>query len=65
MGAATLDMLGIYKGYAVAIETKAPGKKMTPRQQAVAQAIADAGGMWFVVDNYAEIDFVIGRLQCL
>lgn len=37
MGARTLDCLGCYNGHAFAIETKAPGNKMTEQQAAVAE----------------------------
>lgn len=36
MGARTLDCLGSHNGRAFAIETKAPGKKMTEQQRAIA-----------------------------
>jgi hypothetical protein len=36
MGARTLDCLGCHNGRAFAIETKAPGKKMTEQQRAIA-----------------------------
>lgn len=37
MGARTLDCLGCHNGRAFAIETKAPGKKMTAQQAAIAE----------------------------
>ena len=37
MGARTLDRLGCHNGLAFAIETKAPGKKMTEQQCAIAE----------------------------
>jgi hypothetical protein len=36
-GARTLDCLGCHNGRAFAIETKAPGKKMTEQQAAIAE----------------------------
>lgn len=33
-GRPTLDFIGCYKGRFFAVETKAPGKKLTPRQEA-------------------------------
>jgi hypothetical protein len=50
-GASTLDNISCYKGYYFAIETKAPGKKPTPRQLLVIEAIQDAGGRIFVIDG--------------
>jgi len=49
MGATTLDCLMCINGYFVAIETKAQGKKLTPRQEAVAALVRNAGGMVYVV----------------
>jgi pyruvate-formate lyase-activating enzyme len=37
MGARTLDCLGCHNGRSFAIETKAPGKKMTEQQKAIAE----------------------------
>lgn len=37
-----------------AIETKAPGKKLTKRQERTAQRIMSAGGMVFVVDGSTQ-----------
>lgn len=39
MGARTLDCLGSHNGRSFAIETKAPGKKMTEQQRAIAERI--------------------------
>ena len=51
MGAPTLDIVGCHQGNFFAVETKAPGKKPTPRQE---QTIADmrrARAAVFVVDG--------------
>lgn len=50
-GAATLDFLVCLNGKFVAIETKAPGKKLTARQCVVQDAIVDAGGLTIVIDG--------------
>lgn len=42
MGARTLDCLGCHNGRAFAIETKAPGKKLTEQQQSIAERIEDS-----------------------
>jgi hypothetical protein len=49
MGAATLDYLCCINGRFVAIETKAPGKKLTPRQELTQTTIQEAGGFVFVI----------------
>jgi hypothetical protein len=51
MGSPTLDCLGCYKGYAFAIETKAPGKKPTPRQQVTVAQMEATGCAVFVIDG--------------
>ena len=51
MGAPTLDCVATYQGRYFAIETKAPGKKMTARQENTAARIRDAGGKVFVIDG--------------
>jgi len=51
MGAPSLDFIGSYKGYFFAVETKAPGKKPTPRQEVTIETIRAAGGAVFVIDG--------------
>lgn len=48
-GAATLDCLGCYNGLFFSIETKAPTKHLTPRQELTMQDMNKAGGAVFVV----------------
>jgi hypothetical protein len=50
-GASTLDFLCCINGRFLAIETKAPGKKPTLRQEFVIEAIVKAGGVALVVDG--------------
>ena len=64
MGAATLDYLCCVNGRFVAIETKAPGKKLTPRQEITRAQIFDAGGKVYVVsdeDSLAHMNETICR----
>lgn len=51
MGASTLDYLGCYRGKFFAIETKAPGKKPTDRQNMIIERIRQCGGAVFVIDG--------------
>jgi penicillin-binding protein-related factor A (putative recombinase) len=51
MGQPTLDFVGCYEGLFFAIETKAPKKKMTPRQLLTQRKMEDAGGKVFMVDS--------------
>ena len=51
MGAPGLDFYCCINGRFVAIETKAPGGKLTARQEQTKAAIEAAGGVVFVVDG--------------
>jgi hypothetical protein len=62
LGASTLDYLICVNGWFVAIETKKPGGKMTPRQEIVAQQIRDAGGRVYMVDSDAALDAAMEEL---
>lgn len=48
-GAPTLDCVGCYNHLYFAIETKAPGKKPTPRQQLTIEEMEAAGAKVFVI----------------
>ena len=62
LGASTLDYLCCIGGLFIAIETKAPGKKLTPRQTIVAEEITEAGGFVFLIDGPGSIEHAI---KCL
>jgi hypothetical protein len=51
MGAPSLDFICCFRGNFVAIETKAPGKKPTPRQLLTIADIEASGGKVFVIDG--------------
>lgn len=51
MGAPSLDFICCVKGKYFAVETKAPGKKPTPRQELTIEQIQRSGGKCFVVDG--------------
>lgn len=54
-GAATLDCLGCHRGRFFAIETKAPGKHLTPRQELTMAIMNEAKGAVFVIgERYYE-----------
>lgn len=59
-GAATLDFLVCLNGRFVAIETKAPGKKLTARQEAVAREIVIAGGRVHLLDHVGQMKALFG-----
>lgn len=48
-GSSTLDILGCHKTRFFSIETKAPGKKPSPRQELVMDAMNAAGAAVFVI----------------
>lgn len=50
-GTPTLDFIGCYKGRFFAIETKAPGKKPTPRQEQTLKAMWMKGAEAIWSDN--------------
>jgi hypothetical protein len=50
-GASDLDCIVCYYGQYIAIETKAPGKKPTPRQKLTIAETRGAGGAVFVIDG--------------
>jgi hypothetical protein len=56
MGSPSLDFVGCYFGRYYAIETKAPGKKPTPRQEFTIQGIRASGGKVFVISGEEGYD---------
>jgi hypothetical protein len=65
MGAPALDYYCCYMGHFVAVETKAPGKHLTTRQELTAEEIWKAGGLVFVVDGEDTLHSMIARLKHL
>lgn len=59
IGATGLDYYCCYRGVFVAIETKRPGARLTPRQRLIAFDIIAAGGLVFVIRNEEDI----GRMR--
>jgi hypothetical protein len=59
LGASTLDCLLCVNGYFVAIETKAAGKELTPRQEIVQKQIEDAGGLVYVINEHTDLDMLL------
>ena len=59
-GAPALDCHACLRGFYIAIETKAPGKKPTKRQEITCREIETAGGTVFIVDGSEES---LNRLQ--
>jgi len=61
-GSATLDILGTHRGRFFAVETKAPGKHLSPRQELVADEIRKAGGAVFIIgeEYYEELNTFSG-----
>lgn len=56
-GASSLDYILCVGSLFVAIETKAPGKKLTPRQEQTCTEIRDAGGVVFVIDGQDPLQY--------
>lgn len=61
-GSATLDFLGTHRGRFFAVETKAPGRKLSPRQELIADMIRAAGGAVFIIgeEYYEELNTFSG-----
>lgn len=59
MGAPTLDFICCIRGYFLAIETKAPGKKPTPRQLLTIAEMEKSGAFVYVVSD----DDTLSRLE--
>ena len=53
MGTPALDCIVCYRGHHIEIETKAPGKSLTPRQIITAEKKAKAGAAIYVIDGDA------------
>jgi hypothetical protein len=58
MGTPALDCVVCYRGYHCEIETKAPGKHPTPRQEQTIIKITKAGSPVFVIDSDTCAGFV-------
>ncbi len=65
MGSPTLDFVCCHNGRYLTIETKAPGKKPTPRQELTLGQVARAGGYVFVVAEDRDFDLLEAYLQVL
>lgn len=50
-GEPMLDCNGCHRGRYFAIETKAPGKQLSPRQELIVEKIEAAGGKVFVIGD--------------
>lgn len=55
IGASTIDFICCYRGMFFGVETKAPGKKPTSRQDLIMTFIRDAGAPTFVIDGTESI----------
>jgi hypothetical protein len=61
IGAACLDCHGCYQGRYFAIETKAPGKTPTARQELTIAAIRAAGGLVLVIDTVEQARALLNK----
>lgn len=55
MGKPTLDCVGCANGVFFSVETKAPGEKLTPRQEITRNDMRIAGGTVFVIAGQDEM----------
>jgi hypothetical protein len=63
MGSPSLDFLFCIKGLWIAIETKEPGKSMTPRQTDTAADMIAAGGLVFMVDGKERLNAAVAFIR--
>ena len=63
LGATTLDYLICIDGVFIAIETKANGGKLTPRQKLTIATINEAGGHTYVVDDKTDLPQLIKNIE--
>lgn len=63
-GAPTLDFLICCEGVFIAVETKAPGKKPTARQEMTIQQMQKAGAVVLVIDgdNISTLEYMLKRI---
>lgn len=64
-GTPALDYLLCVNRTFVAIETKKPGGKVTPRQQRTIEAMEAAGGIVYVVDDDESLAEMVSDLKSL
>ncbi len=64
-GKAGLDFIICYNGFFLSIETKAPGKKPTPRQLKTMADIHKAGGATLVIDGKESIEMLEAWLKLM
>jgi len=64
-GSPTLDCIICYRGVFIAIETKAPGKKPTPRQELSISDMLAAGAIVMVIDttDTTRLEHVLERIR--
>lgn len=68
MGKRSLDYIGCYRGFFFAIETKADGKALTPKQVSTKEEMEKAGGRVFTVigdEGMIELGFWLSRIKTL
>lgn len=65
MGDSTLDFVACCNGRFIAVETKAPGKKPTPRQEVVMDKMRKSGAFVFMVSSDAELLVLEATVQLL
>lgn len=62
-GASDLDVIVCYYGFYIAIETKAPGRKPTSRQNLTIAETVGAGGIAMVIASEEDVETLRAYLQ--
>lgn len=63
MGKPGLDFFLCAGGWFIGLETKAPGGKLTPRQETTKDEIEAADGIVFVVDGPESLEYAMHRIH--
>lgn len=64
-GASSLDCIVCYYGVFIAIETKAPGERTTPRQNLTIAQLSAAQAIVMVIDSEADCEVLHNRLMMI
>lgn len=65
MGSPGLDFWICHRGKFLGIETKAPGKKPTPRQELTMRHVQEAGGLTLVISGDEQLGVLEAWLRAL
>lgn len=65
LGTGSADLIACVRGRFVAIEVKAPGKKLRPEQEMWGNVVTESGGLYIMIDNEEEIPTLFNNFRNL